>query len=135
MVGYRPLRGRYLENGPHTVEVTVMRCEEGRTGRKYVPDRKVVVDRVLIQPSAGNALKAAETRTSQKALIDETSLRIIGTGRRWPGGPHSLVKVLVGPSGYVGETFQQSGVPGVYAGSPMTAHFSVRVDALDTEAT
>lgn len=134
MVGYRFPRGRYLENGPHTVEVTPMKPVEGRTGRTFQPLDPVVIDRVLVQPSAGNALRAAETRLSTGALTDETVTHVQGTGRRWPGGPHSLVRILVGPDGYQGRTFQQSGEVLSYNASPMTTHFRVRIDAIGVDA-
>lgn len=127
------MRGRFLENGPHTVKVTTMKAEETRTGRKYVPDKTYIIDKVLVQPTAGNASKASEQRTAWKSLVENSTLRIIGTGRKWPGGSHSLVEILVGPDEYVGETFQQSGVATVYAASAMTKHFAVRVDALNGE--
>ena len=68
-----------------------------------------------------------------KSLIDETTLRVIGTGIEWPGGPHSLVKVLKGPLGYEGNTYQQSGTATSYGASPMVTHFAVRLDELNTE--
>lgn len=134
MVGYRPPRGRYLENGPHVVEVTVAVVTEGRTGRRYEPGEKYVVDKVLVQPSAGNALKATENRVIRGDLTDETTLKIMGTGRKWPGGPHSWVRVIKGPPSLEGKTFQQAGEPLTYDASPMTRHFSVRCDTLGTVA-
>ena len=132
MVGYRPPKGRFLENGPHKVEVTPVTVEEGRTGRRYVRGTPVVVDKILVQASTGNALKAAETRTARKALIDEGTIRIIGAGNYWPGGPHSYIRVLEGP--YKGEEFQQSGRASFWCASPMTTHFTVRGDSLASEA-
>lgn len=136
MIGNRVRRtsGRFLENGPHKVAVFLAHAEDSRAGRRYVYEKdQIIVDHVLVQPSAGNALKAAETRTAMKSLIDETTLRVIGTGIEWPGGPHSLVKVLEGPSPYRGNTYQQSGTASAYNASPMTTHFAVRLDELNTE--
>nr|DAE91139.1 MAG TPA: hypothetical protein [Caudoviricetes sp.] len=58
----------------------------------------------------------------------------MGTGRKWPGGPHSWVKIIKGPDSLVGKTFQQAGEALTYDASPMTKHFSVRCDTLGTEA-
>jgi hypothetical protein len=134
MVTFRPRRGRYLENGPHAVEVTVAIVSEGRTGRRYTPGETFYVDKVLVQPSAGNALKATENRAIRGDLTDETTLKIMGTGRKWPGGPHSWVKIIKGPPSLEGKTFQQAGEPLTYDASPMTRHFSVRCDTLGTAA-
>lgn len=134
MVGFRPRRGRYLENGPHVVEVTLAIVKEGRTGRRYERGQTITVDKVLVQPSAGNALKATENRVIRGDLTDETTLKIMGTGRVWPGGPHSWVKVIKGPDSLVGKTFQQAGEALTYDASPMTKHFSVRCDTLGTTA-
>lgn len=131
MVGVRARRGRFLEHGPHTVEVTPMKAVESRTGRAWVPGTPVVVDRVLVQPSAGNAM---ETRTARGALEDEASVYVMGTGREWPGGPHSRVRVLVGPPAYQGLSLQQSGTAQQFSASPMTTHFKVRCDFEGTEA-
>ena len=62
MVGYRPRRGRFLEDGPHAVEVTLAVVKEGRTGRRYERGETIYIDKVLVQPSAGNAPKATENR-------------------------------------------------------------------------
>lgn len=70
-----------------------------------------MIDKVLVQPSAGNALKAPENRAIRGDLTDETTLIIFGTGRKWPGGPHSWVKIIKGPDALVGKTFQQAGEP------------------------
>lgn len=134
MVGFRPRRGRYLENGPHVVEVTLAIVKEGRTGRRYERGETFTVDKVLVQPSAGNALKATENRVIRGDLTDETTLKIMGTGHVWPGGPHSWVKVIKGPDSLVGKTFQQAGEALTYDASPMTKHFSVRCDTLGTTA-
>lgn len=123
-----------LTNGPHSVEVFPATVKEGRTGRIYEHHDGIVIDKVLIQPSAGNALKAAEIREADGDLTDETTFRVYGTGRVWPGGAHSLVKVLVGPVGYEGKTYQQSGEPVTYDASPMTRHFAVRCDTLGAVA-
>lgn len=132
MAAVRARRGRFLENGPHAVEVTPVKPVNGRTGRKYERQSPVIVENVLVQASTGNALKAAETRTAQKQLISEGTIRIIGAGNNWPGGPHSFIKVLRGP--YAGMEFQQSGPPSYWNASPMTTHFSVRGDSLGYEA-
>lgn len=134
MVGIRARRGRYLENGPHVVEVTRAIVKEGRTGRRYERGETFIVDKVLVQPSAGNALKATENRVIRGDLTDETTLKIMGTGRVWPGGPHSWVKIIKGPDSLVGKTFQQAGEALTYDASPMTKHFSVRCDTLGVEA-
>lgn len=131
MVNFRHPRGRIVENGPHVVEVTVMDVSDGRTGRVYTPRPPVTVRRVLVQPSAGNALKAAETRTGNRALVDESVVRVLGVGQ-WPGGPHSVVRVVNGP--YAGRSYQQAGHPSYWDASPMTRHFSVRLDSRGTEA-
>ena len=135
MVGaYKPRRRRrFLEDGPHTVEVTPMTVENGPTGRRYVPGAPVTVNRVLVQPPSGGAGKAGETRTSDKGLFDEATLVVYGRGK-WPGGPHSKVKVLVGPEGAGAVTYQQSGSAAQYGASPMTAHFKVRIDATGVES-
>lgn len=130
---YKPRRRRFLEDGPHTVEVTPMTVEDGPTGRRYVPGTPVTVSKVLVQPPSGGAGKAAETRTSDKGLHDETSRVIYGRGK-WPGGPHSKVKVLVGPEGAGAVTYQQSGSAAQYGASPMTAHFKVSIDATGVES-
>lgn len=134
MVGVRPRKGRFLEDGPHTVIVTPMKPVDGRAGRRYEPQTPVTIDRVLVQPSAGNALKAAETRTPWKGLVDEGTIRVIGTARTWPGGPHSLIRVTVGPPGIQGHLYQQSGDAQNYGASPMTRHFTVRGDSATTES-
>lgn len=134
MVGRRPRRGRFLEDGPHAVEVTVAIIKEGRTGRRYERGETFYVDKVLVQPSAGNALKATENRDIRGDLTDETTLKVMGAGRKWPGGPHSWVKVLRGPASLEGKTFQQAGEPLTYDASPMTRHWAVRCDTLGTAA-
>lgn len=131
MLRHKPRRGRFLENGPHVVEVTPCTIVNGRTGRDYKRGTPVIVKNVLVQASTGNALKASETRTAQKSLIDEGTIRILGAGNKWPGGPHSFIRVIEGP--YAGEEFQQSGRASFWCASPMTTHFSVRGDALGTE--
>ena len=128
-------KGRFLENGPHTVKVTTVRVEDGRTGRRYIKDKEYVLDRVLVQPAAGNALKAAETRTGLKALDDESTVNIIGyPPERWPGSDHSYITIMVGPPGMEGWEFQQAGSANKFGASPMTAHFKVRCDRLYSEA-
>lgn len=126
---YKPRRRRFLEEGPHTVEVTPMVVEDGPTGRRYVPGTPVVVSKVLVQPSSGSALRASETRTVEKGLFDETVRVVYGRGP-WPGGPHSKVRVLNGPEGADSTIFQQAGSAVHYGASPMTAHYKVRVDAV-----
>lgn len=128
---FRAGRNRFLENGPHVVEVTPVKAVNGRTGRDYERQRPVIVENVLVQSSAGNALKASETRTARKALIGEGTIRVIGAGNDWPGGPHSYIRVLEGP--YKGREFQQSGEASYWCASPMTTHFSVRGDSLWSE--
>lgn len=110
-----------------------MRRVEGRVGHRYEPVETFRVEGCLIQPSAGNALKSTETRTSRGSLIDEGTLSVIGARGVWPGGAHSLVKVLVGPPEYTGRSYQQSGSAMVYNASPMTSHWRVRCDALEGE--
>ena len=132
MVGYRPTRGRYLENGPHVVEVTLAVMEEGRTGRRLKRGQKFMVDKVLVQP-VGSASKSTEKRDGHGGLLDESAINVIGTGRKWPGGPHSWVKVIKGPLSIEGKVFQQAGEALAYDASPMTRHFSVRCDSLGTE--
>lgn len=127
MKAYKPRRGRILENGPHRVEVTTYRAVEGRTGRKYEPTGKHVVSGVLVEPASGSAQSATEKRNPEKSLVDETTLVIMGAGR-WPGGPHSTVKILEGPAASLDYTYQQTGDPGYFGASPMVAHFTVRVD-------
>ena len=130
---YKPRRRRFLEDGPHTVEVTPMTVEDGPTGRRYVPGTPVVVGKVFVQPSSGSALRASETRTVEKGLFDETVRVIYGRGY-WPGGPHSKVRVIKGPEGADGPTYQQAGSAVHYGASPMTAHFKVRIDATGVES-
>ena len=130
---YKPRRRRFLEDGPHIVEVTPMTVEDGPTGRRYVPGTPVVVGKVFVQPSSGSALRAAETRTVEKGLFDETVRAIYGRGS-WPGGPHSKVRVIKGPEGADDLTYQQAGSAVHYGASPMTAHFKVRIDATGVEA-
>lgn len=130
---YKPRRRRFLEDGPHTVEVTPMTVEDGPTGRRYVPGTPVIVGKVFVQPSSGSALRAAETRTVEKGLFDETVRAIYGRGP-WPGGPHSKVRVIKGPEGADGLTYQQAGSAVHYGASPMTAHFKVRIDATGVES-
>jgi len=130
---YKPRRRRFLEEGPHTVEVTPMVVEDGPTGRRYVPGTPVVVGKVLVQPSSGSALRASETRTVEKGLFDETVRVIYGRGP-WPGGPHSKIRVLNGPEGADDLTYQQAGSAVHYGASPMTAHYKVRVDAIGVES-
>lgn len=130
---YKPRRRRFLEDGPHTVEVTPMTVEDGPTGRRYVPGTPMTVDKVLVQPPSGGAGRAAETRTSEKGLFDETALFVYGRGK-WPGGPHSKVRVIKGPEGADAVTYQQSGSAAQYGASPMTAHFKVRIDATGVES-
>jgi len=130
---YKPRRRRFLEDGPHTVEVTPMTVKDGPTGRRYVPGAPVTVNRVLVQPPSGGAGKSAETRTSDKGLFDEATLVVYGRGK-WPGGPHSKVRVTKGPEGAEGIAYQQSGSAAQFAASPMTAHFKVRIDATGVES-
>lgn len=130
---YKPRRRRFLEDGPHAVEVTPMTVEDGPTGRRYVPGTPMTVDKVLVQPPSGGAGRAAETRTSEKGLFDETALFVYGRGK-WPGGPHSKVRVIKGPEGAEGITYQQAGSAAQYGASPMTAHFKVRIDATGVES-
>nr|DAL97472.1 MAG TPA: hypothetical protein [Caudoviricetes sp.] len=130
---YKPRRRRFLEDGPHTVEVTPMTVEDGPTGRRYVPGTPVVVGKVFVQPSSGSALRASETRTVEKGLFDETVRVVYGRGY-WPGGPHSKVRVIKGPEGAEGITYQQAGSAVHYGASPMTAHFKVRIDATGVES-
>ena len=90
MVGVRPRKGRFLEDGPHTVVVTPMKPVDGRAGRRYEPQTPVTIDRVLVQPSAGNALKAAETRTPWKGLVDEAAPPVAwGTSTSSRGTPRT----------------------------------------------
>lgn len=130
---YKPRRRRFLEDGPHTVEVTPMTVKDGPTGRRYVPGTPVIVGRVLVQPPSGGAGKAGETRTSDKGLFDEATLAVYGRGK-WPGGPHSKVRVIKGPEGAEGFAYQQSGSAAQFGASPMTAHFKVRIDATGVES-
>lgn len=130
---YKPRRRRFLEDGPHVVEVTPMTVKDGPTGRRYVPGTPVTVDKVLVQPPSGGAGKSAETRTSEKGLFDETALFVYGRGK-WPGGPHSKVRVIKGPEGAEDPTYQQAGSAVHYGASPMTAHFKVRIDATGVES-
>ena len=130
---YKPRRRRFLEDGPHKVEVTPMVVEDGPTGRRYVPGTPVVLDKVFVQPSSGAALRASETRTVEKGLFDETVRVVYGRGH-WPGGPHSKVRVLVGPEGADDITYQQAGSATQYGASPMTAHYKVRIDAVGVES-
>lgn len=129
---FRAGRNRFLENGPHVVEVTPVEVFDGRTGRDYRKLAPVTVKNVLVQSSAGNALRASETRTARKALVDEGTIRVIGAGNDWPGGAHSFIKVIKGP--FAGRVFQQSGDASYWCASPMTTHFSVRGDSLIGEA-
>lgn len=130
---YKPRRRRFLEDGPHIVEVTPMTVEDGPTGRRYVPGTPVTVGKVFVQPSSGSALRASETRTVEKGLFDETVRVVYGRGY-WPGGPHSKVRVIKGPEGAEGITYQQAGSAVHYGASPMTAHFKVRIDATGVES-
>lgn len=130
---YKPRRRRFLEDGPHKVEVTPMTVEDGPTGRRYVPGTPVVVDKVLVQPSSGSALRASETRTVEKGLFDETVRVVYGRGR-WPGGPHSKIRVIHGPEGADDLTYQQAGSAVHYGASPMTEHYKVRIDAVGVES-
>lgn len=130
---YKPRRRRFLEDGPHTVEVTPMVVEDGPTGRRYVPGTPVVMDKVLVQPSSGSALRASETRTVEKGLFDETVRVVYGRGR-WPGGPHSKIRVINGPEGADDLTYQQVGSAVHYGASPMTSHYKVRIDAVGVES-
>lgn len=130
---YKPRRRRFLEDGPHTVEVTPMTVEDGPTGRRYVPGTPVVVGKVFVQPSSGSALRASETRTVEKGLFDETVRVIYGRGP-WPGGPHSKIRVIKGPEDAEDPTYQQAGSAVHYGASPMTAHFKVRIDATGVES-
>lgn len=130
---YKPRRRRFLEDGPHVVEVTPMTVKDGPTGRRYVPGTPVIVGKVLVQPPSGGAGKAGETRTSEKGLFDETALFVYGRGK-WPGGPHSKVRVIKGPEGAEGITYQQSGSAAQFGASPMTAHFKARIDATGVES-
>lgn len=130
---YKPRRRRFLEDGPHVVEVTPMTVKDGPTGRRYVPGTPVIVGKVLVQPPSGGAGKSGETRTSEKGLFDETALFVYGRGK-WPGGPHSKVRVIKGPEGAEGIAYQQSGSTAQFGASPMTAHFKVRIDATGVES-
>lgn len=130
---YKPRRRRFLEDGPHIVEVTPMTVKDGPTGRRYVPDTPVIVGKVFVQPSSGSALRASETRTVEKGLFDETVRVVYGRGR-WPGGPHSKVRVIKGPEGAEAITYQQAGSAVHYGASPMTSHYKVRIDATGVES-
>ena len=130
---YKPRRRRFLEDGPHIVEVTPMTVKDGPTGRHYVPGAPVTVDKVFVQPPSGGAGKSAETRTSEKGLFDEATLVVYGRGK-WPGGPHSKVRVVKGLEGAEDITYQQAGSASQYGASPMTAHFKVRIDATGVES-
>lgn len=130
---YKPRRRRFLEDGPHTVEVTPMVVEDGPTGRRYVPGTPVVLDKVLVQPSSGSALRASETRTVEKGLFDEIVRVVYGRGH-WPGGPHSKIRVINGPEGADDLTYQQAGSAVHYGASPMTSHYKVRIDAVGVES-
>lgn len=130
---YKPRRRRFLEDGPHIVEVTPMTVKDGPTGRRYVPGTPVIVGKVFVQPSSGSALRASETRTVEKGLFDETVRVVYGRGR-WPGGPHSKVRVIKGPEGAESVPYQQAGSAVHYGASPMTAHFKVRIDATGVES-
>ena len=129
---YKPRRGRILENGPYKVEVTTMRAVEGRMGRRYEPAQVHVVSGVLVEPVASGAGTAGEDRTSEQALVDDASFYVMGAGR-WPGGPHSIVRILEGDAINRDYRYQQSGEAQYYGASPMVAHFRVRIDLLRGE--
>lgn len=118
-----------LLDGPDSVTVTPKVKGEGDYGTRLVDGAPVRVDRVAVQPARGAAMSENETAY---AAGDQVRVDLIVFGRgRWPGGPHSTVRVETGP--YAGLLFDQNGLPEMHARSRATAHYQVALTLRSTE--
>lgn len=129
---------RLPERGPHTVEVTPRRQQDGHllTTTARTKGDPIRVSRVWVTP---NSLRGAASRVSIKASqrADEggRTLRshwsVFGSGT-WPGRDGDLVKVVSGPR-EVGRTFRQEGDPEYRGFTRRTEYYSVLLRTLSQE--
>ena len=116
-----------LRNGPHAVTVTPKVKVHGDYGTRLEDGEPVPVDRVSVQDFNATYEVGAEGNAQVSADIV-----IYGSGKPWPGGPHSTIRVESG--GYAGLTFDQVGIAKRYDMSPRTSHWRVLASLRSTEA-
>lgn len=120
-----------LDRGPHTVTVqTMVRSRDG-LGSTLAEGEQFTLAGVSVQPVevSGAGVQSMEDGARSGTQV-RTTYRVIARGP-WPGGPHSRVRVDVGPM--AGRWFDQSGEAREYVMSPRTSHVVVMMTVRNGE--